>query len=120
MSEETSVDKENEVYQLMLTRHQLLHLRDLMSVLIATPTIVTVSQALAITGERQCVESTLWENIAALCVEAKLATGANAPDYVVSLAAPPTLGVFEVDSEGSGNEEEENENEEEDDGTVQA
>ena len=56
----------------------------------------TVSQSIAASQGRHMAESKLWNKIATLCEEACIPMGDEAPDFVVTISAPPTLGVFEI------------------------
>lgn len=91
--------KRHAVHSLLLTRFELLHLRDLMSVLLPPDGAQTLSQALASVEERSLIESMLWEKISKLCNEAKLPLDAEAPDYIIAPVAPPPLGVFQVNQD---------------------
>jgi len=91
--------KRHTVHSLPLTKFELLHLRDLMSVLLPPDGVQTLSQALAGLEERSLIESMLWEKISKLCSEAKLPLDAEAPDYIIAPVAPPPLGVFQVNQD---------------------
>lgn len=91
--------KRHAVHNLLLTKFELLHLRDLMSVLLPPDGAQTLSQALASVEERSLIESMLWEKISKLCSEAKLPLDAEAPDYIIAPVAPPPLGVFQVNQD---------------------
>lgn len=60
---------------------------------------VTVSQALAKATNQPKTEAQLWDKVTAMCAEAGLPIGTSAPDFVISLSAPPTLDVFNVADE---------------------
>lgn len=95
-TEEEFISKTNDMFSLQLTRYQLLHLRDIMSVMLPSEMRETISQALAKVGNRSMVEAVLWNKVAKLCVEAGVPVGEEVPDFIVSISAPPTLGVFEL------------------------
>jgi hypothetical protein len=107
-TEEEFISKTNDVFALQLTRYQLLHLRDVMSVMLPSDMRETISQALAKVGNRSMVEQVLWNKIVRLCIEADVPVGDVVPDYIVSISAPATLGVFELQAdpqyEGDGPE----------------
>jgi len=83
-------------FSLKLTRQELLHLRDLFSILLPPDMKLSVSQALASSQGRHLVETKLWNKVANLCSEASIPTGDDASDFVITICAPPTLGVFEM------------------------
>lgn len=85
-------------YQVTFTIEELVHLRDLFNVLLPPTAEQTVSQALAAGESRPMTEAKLWAKIAKLCNDAKIPMEDAAPDYVISLAGPPTLGVFPMNT----------------------
>ena len=91
--------KRRKTYQLRLTRFDLLHLRDLMSVCLPPEGKQTISGALAALENRQLIESLLWKKIAEACREAELPIDDEAPDYVVAPSGVPPMGVFQLASE---------------------
>lgn len=91
--------KTQSVFDLHLTRFELLHLRDLMGILLPPTGNQTLSQALASTEDRSLIESFLWEKISKLCIAAKLPVDSEAPDYIIVPVAPPALGVFQVNQD---------------------
>ena len=91
--------KKRKTFSLKLTKFEVLHLRDLFSVLLPPDAKQTLSQALAFLEERQLVEAVLWSKIHDVCVEAGLPVGDSAPDYVVAPASPPPISVFQLSSE---------------------
>jgi hypothetical protein len=103
--------KTRKTYDLRLTKFELLHLRDLFSVVLPPDVSKTLSQALAQLEERSLVESMLWSKIAAACEVAGLPMGDEAPDYVVAPNTPPGLGVFQLASDPPEGEEEEDDEE---------
>ena len=98
-TEEEFLSKTNEIFALNLTRYQLLNLRDVMSVMLPSDMRETISQALAKVGNRSMVEQVLWNKIVKLCIEADVPVGDVVPDYIVSISAPATLGVFELQAD---------------------
>lgn len=114
------------IYDLSLTKLELLHIRDLMSMLLPPNGEKTVSQSLAELESRGLVETKLWSKVSNLCQEAALPLNDEAPDYIVAPSGPPAMTVFhinqdavETDQEAEGNflpddSEDENEDEEED------
>jgi len=112
-------------YDLTVTKYELLHIRDLFSVLLPPDGSQTLSQALAEAEGRGIIESMLWEKVSSLCEAADLPLGAESPDYIIAPVSSPALGVFHlnhdvdqpVSAEGEGflpNDSSEEEVEEED------
>lgn len=83
---------------LPLTRDELKHLRDLMSIVLP-PEGDTVSKVLASLGKNQVKEALLWQKVADLCVKNGLAIGADAPDFYIDQISPPVLDVVASGSE---------------------
>ena len=54
----------------------------------------TLSISLAHLLNKTDVETKLREKVETACIKADIATGDYAPDYVVSVSAPPPLGVY--------------------------
>ena len=92
-------------FSLRLSTLELVHLRDLFSIMLPADMKTTVSQALSAGQGRHMVESKLWNKISDLCKEAMIPLEDEAPDFVVSIAAPPQLNVFEMVAEDSYSEE---------------
>ncbi len=84
---------------LRLTRYEVLHLRDLFSILLPTEARQTASQALAAVEERPMVEARLWQKVLAACVELGLPVGDEAPDFVAAATSAPPVGVFRLATE---------------------
>jgi hypothetical protein len=91
--------KPKKSFSLKLSKQELVHLRDLFGVMLPADMKSTVSQSLASSQDRQLVESKLWNKIISLCSEAEVPMGEYAPDFVISISAPPQLNVFEMISE---------------------
>lgn len=91
--------KKQKSFTLKLTKFELLHLRDLMSVLLPPTGDETLSGALAKLENRSVIEGMLWKKIASSCVEARLPMMESAPDYMIAPIAPPPLGVFQINTE---------------------
>jgi hypothetical protein len=98
MSNEKSLQK-RKTFQLRLTKFELLHIRDLFSIVTPPEVNRTVSQHLAEVENRVLVESMLWKKLSNLCEEAGIPTGDDAPDFVVAPTAAPPIGVFRLASE---------------------
>ena len=97
-------EKRRKTFELRLTKIELLHLRDLMSILSPPDLKTTVSQLLAESESRSLVETMLWKKIAASCEAAKLPLGDEAPDFVVAPTAAPPIGVFRMATDPAGEE----------------
>lgn len=91
--------RSKKIFTLKLTRYEMLHLRDLFSVLLPTETSQTISQALAAVEDRRLVEARLWQKVVTTCQKAELPTGDDAPDFVVAATQAPPVGVFKLAEE---------------------
>ena len=103
---EQPVVRRKKTFPVRLTRFELLHLRDLFSILLPTETSQTVSQALAGLEDRRLVEARLWQKLAVACQQAELPTDDDAPDFVVAASQAPPVGVFRLAEEPAGAPEE--------------
>lgn len=83
-------------FDLTMTKHELLHLRDLMSLMLPPNGEKTVSQVLAELENRNLIESLLWDKVTKLCSNANLPLNNEAPDYIVAPIGPPPMGIFHV------------------------
>ncbi len=88
--------KKRKTHDLRLTKFELVHLRDLFSVMMPPELKETLSQRLAVSQNRPMVEAKLWQKIARSCRQADIPMDDDAPDFIVSAAAPPPIGVFEL------------------------
>lgn len=91
---------------LRLTKFELVHLRDLMSVLTPPAADTTISQHLASVEERPMVESVLWRKISQACQEMDIPLGDDAPDFIVAPASPPPISVFRLAEDAEEGDEE--------------
>lgn len=91
--------KRLKTYTLSLSKFELLHLRDLMSLNLPPNGERTVSQGLAELEDRTVVESFLWKKVCDLCNNANLPLGDEAPDYIVAPSGVPPMGIFMLASE---------------------
>lgn len=100
MSKETTSKKpkihRQKTFDLCLTKHELLHVRDMMSIILPPNGEKTISQNLAELEDRTLIETMLWEKISKLCSAANLPLGNEAPDYVVAPNGPPPMAVFHI------------------------
>jgi hypothetical protein len=88
--------KRRKTFTVRLTKFELLHLRDLFSVMLPTEMRETLSQRLALSQDRSLVEARLWQKLARACAEAELPMDDDAPDFVVAASGAPPVGVFEL------------------------
>lgn len=93
--------KKNKIFALQVTKLELVHLRDMLSILYPSETKRTISQTLADTESRLFEESNLWKKVAGLCEEAGLPVGDEAPDYAIVPIGHPPMGVFMLSQEES-------------------
>ncbi len=96
MTEEKISIKRVKTHSLELTMHELVHLRDLMSIMLPPYGDRTVSAALADTNGRSCSDGALWNKLTELCKSAGIPTGPSAPDYVISVIEAPVMGVVSI------------------------
>jgi hypothetical protein len=83
-------------YDLKLTRQELIHLRDLFSVLLPPDGESTLSEQLAAYKDRQTIEHSLWEKIYELCLKTNVSTDSKAPDFIVTLTSMPNITIVEL------------------------
>jgi len=103
MSKETTQKKpkihRQKTFDLLLTKHELLHLRDLMSIMLPPNGEKTVSQTLAELEDRNLIESMLWDKLSKLCSAANLPLNDEAPDYIVAPVGPPPMSIFHINQD---------------------
>lgn len=87
------------VIRLTLTKEELTHLRDLMSVVLPPDGERTLSKALSALKKNQVKEGILWKKVVDLCLSNGISVGTDAPDFIVDLSVSPTLDVFPSSSE---------------------
>lgn len=105
MKEKSLKIKKRKTYELRLTRSELVHLRDLFSVVLPPDARKTMSQALAELEDRSVIESHLWSKVSELCSDANLPLDNDAPDYIIAPIAPPPMSVFPLTSDAEELEE---------------
>jgi len=98
--------KKQKTYEVKFTKQELVHIRDLFSVVIPPDTKKTLSQQLAELEDRVYVEDKLWAKLAALCEEAKIPIDDESPDYIIVPTAPPPMGIFQLSPDEADQEEE--------------
>lgn len=84
-------------FSLTLTRTQLKHLRDVLSVVASPDSTRTLSQTLAESEGRPISEAHLWSKIVDACDGAGLALGEDAPDFLIVMCKAPELTVMKVE-----------------------
>lgn len=100
VAEESKV-KKNKIFALNVTKMELVHLRDMLSILYPSESKRTISQTLADSESRLFEESNLWKKVASLCEDAGLPVGDEAPDYAIVPIGHPPMGVFMLSEEES-------------------
>lgn len=93
------VIKKNKTFDLKLTKAELIHLRDVLSVVLPPDVNTTLSQQLAELENRTPIESMLWKKVYESCKVAGLPLDEEAPDYIIAPAGSPTLKVFHMSVE---------------------
>ena len=88
-------------HTLKLNREELIHVRDLFSVLVQPSK--TISQALAQASKTSTSESELilWKKIMTACQDAGIPLGTTAPDFAVAMTEVPQLDVFRAEVRGN-------------------
>ncbi len=104
MKKDKKASKKYKFYSLNLTKLELAHLRDLFTIALPTELTQTVSQGLANAESRPNCEIRLWNKVIDLCNEANLATGDEAPDFIVTISGPAPLSVYQVAHEEEASE----------------
>jgi hypothetical protein len=100
-----NVEKKRKTYELRLTKMELVHLRDLFSVLLPPAAEKTLSQALAELAGRTVIESLLWQKIGIAAESADIPMGDDAPDYIAAPSSTPAISVFQIAAEPQEEEE---------------
>ena len=80
--------------ELHLTMTELIHLRDLMSILLPPDGSITISKSLAEIEDRELQEGRLYEKIYSLCSENGIPAGETAPDYYLNFSVKPSFHVL--------------------------
>lgn len=99
LAEEDIKVKRRETCFLKLTKLELVHIRDMLSILYPSENKRTISQSLAEAEQRTFEESSLWNKISDLCVEFNLPVGDDAPDYAIMPIAHAPMAVFMLGQE---------------------
>lgn len=83
---------------LELTKIELVHLRDLLSIKLPPHLYKTVSQSLAEKEGRPLTETKLWNKVGYACANSGIPLNEAAPDFVIGLVNLPEMKVFEISS----------------------
>lgn len=112
--------KKTKTINIQLTKTELIHIRDLMSIMLPPDGKQTISKSLAGVEDRTIVEGTLWNKIYEKCLDNDIPTGAQSPDFFVGLEyGEPKMMVLpiqldnEVEYENDEDEESDNIDDEE-------
>lgn len=105
MAKSSLKKKQRKTYNLRLTKFELVHIRDMFSVVLPPELTKTLSQSLCELEERQSDEIGLWAKIVELCINADIPIGDDAPSYVVAPAGSPPLSVFQLTTKEEGEDE---------------
>jgi hypothetical protein len=91
--------------QLSLSKDELIHIRDIMSVLMPPDCKNTFSEELAQLNNLTDAEENLWQKIHHLCSINNIDTDDRAPDFVVTIPQHPELAIhrLQVNSEEKRN-----------------
>lgn len=88
--------KEEVTYSLSLTKDELTHVRNIMSVVLPPTGEVRLGESLAEACDMDVdVDTSLWDKVWSLCEEVGIEVGEAAPDFVVA-HADATLKVYQV------------------------
>jgi hypothetical protein len=85
--------------ELKLTRAELEHIRDMMSVMVAKTRTKTLSVLLSEHKNSTGQEARLWKKILELCDENSITVGKDAPDYLVGVINNPTFAMITLPSD---------------------
>lgn len=95
-SDVENVRPARELLTLRLTKVELAHLRDMLSIRLPPDLQKTVSQSLAEKENRPLSETNLWNRIGEMCESSGVPVGDDAPDFIVGISGLPELRVFEI------------------------
>lgn len=98
--------KKTKLTTVKFSKFELIHLRDLFSLLTPPEMKETISQKLGMLQHRPLIEAKLWQKIVKACEENEIPLGDEAPDFVVSLASTPSIGVYELSHDENQEQEE--------------
>lgn len=96
------------LYSLQLSKEELEHFRNMMSIVLPPTGEIHLGEALLQASDLdEDVDSSLWDKVWALCEEAGLDVGDDAPDFIVGPAEPTPLKVYRVNLDEDPDEDEE-------------
>jgi len=102
MAKSSSKKKQRKTYDLRLNMFELVHIRDMFSVVLPPDLTKTISQSLCEVEERQSDETALWAKIVGLCLRAGIPVGDDAPSYIIAPSGPQPLSVFQLEANEEG------------------
>jgi len=92
----TAEPHSKKTFNLRLSTIELVHLRDLFSILLPPEAKETVSQSLALVEDRQVAEVNLWQKIVRACDGMGVSTADKAPDFLVACSSAPPVSVYRI------------------------
>lgn len=93
-----STKKRQKLNTIKLSTTELMHVRDLMSVLLPSG-LSSVSKQLAEIENRTAEEESLWIKVFDACAESGLVAGVSAPDHAVVVIGPSDIAVVPLQIE---------------------
>jgi len=81
---------------LKLTSNELVHVRDLFSILMPQNYVLTLSESLATQNDTEKLENKLWTKIYNLCKCNNISTDKDADDFAVMIANQPQLEIQRI------------------------
>lgn len=94
-----NIEKRISKIELILTKAELIHIRDLMSIILPSDGQETLSEALASVEGRKNVDESLWKKIHNACQTNDIAIEDDAPDYIIAPISTPMMNVFRIQTE---------------------
>lgn len=85
--------------ELKLTKAELEHIRDMLSVMVAKDRHKTLSMLLSEHKNTMAQEARLWRKVEEVCKENGVAIGAKAPDYLVGVLNKPKFAMITLPSD---------------------
>lgn len=84
---------------LSLTKNELAHIRNMMSIVLPPTGEVRLSESLEAASRHRGVDKSLWRKVCKSCEEAGVEVGESAPDFVVGPSEPMSLTVYAIEEE---------------------
>lgn len=94
--------KKVQTVELVITKEELVHLRDLFSILLPPDGKFTISRSLAYNESRPFIEGTLWTKIHDLCLENDIPVDGEAPDFFLALEQDVRAQVLQLNAHAGG------------------